>query len=74
MERGEADLAGGCDADLDHPGPSLILELGLLINLRFDPLDRGHTPILKRQVVLLPVGLLCRGLALLALGTLAHGL
>ena len=30
--------------------------------------------LLKRQVVLLLVGLLCRGLALLALATLAHGL
>ena len=74
LERGQCDLAGSCDADLDNPRPFLILELGLLINLRFDTLDRGHTPILKRQVVLLLVGLLCRSLALLTLATLAHGL
>ena len=46
------DLAGGWDADLDQARPYLVRELGLLVHVSLALIDRGPSPILKRQVIL----------------------
>ena len=74
LERGQADLAGSCNADLDHLRPFKVGELELLDIILRVHRQRGYAPILLRKVILVLVGLLSRGLALLALGTLAHRL
>ena len=74
LERGQPYLACSCNADLDYLRPLQVGELELLDIILRVHRQRGYAPILLRKVILVLVGLLSRGLALLALAFLAHEL